>query len=384
MCGLVGVAGSLEFKDEGLMKRLLIIDYLRGTDSTGLASIRHNGDVHLVKAAVNPIDLFDMKRFPAALTGATSRAFIGHNRAATQGKVSNLNAHPFVCDHIIGAHNGTLDRASWTRLEEASGVQTNVDSEAIFWSIAKIGIDETIKLMEEGSTPATGAWALVWYDLNDGTVNFLRNKHRPLWRAWTKDLKKLMWASEWPMLNAAVSLGNVSYDLYEDAAQNSFWEFKEDRLYTADVSALISGTFDPIKDFNKRELKGRAPVSNVYGFSNKDRGASSGTPPFRGSTTPTGSTSGSASNSHTSGVMTLFGNNEDPFLGFVSKDEFDRMTKGKCSYCDEDVHYEDVGLVIHENLEFVLCPECSADPTTTRVYAAPLNYHNYVHTANMK
>jgi hypothetical protein len=39
MCGHVGVAGDLALKDEALMKRLLIFDYLRGPDSTGLAAI---------------------------------------------------------------------------------------------------------------------------------------------------------------------------------------------------------------------------------------------------------------------------------------------------------------------------------------------------------
>ena len=39
MCGLVGVAGDLEYKTESLF-RLLVFDYFRGTDSTGAAWLR--------------------------------------------------------------------------------------------------------------------------------------------------------------------------------------------------------------------------------------------------------------------------------------------------------------------------------------------------------
>src|SRR3546814_12623264 len=53
-----------------------------------------------------------------SLSGYNSKAFIGHNRAATLGKVNGLNAHPFRYDNIMGAHNGTLDTQSWLRLEE--------------------------------------------------------------------------------------------------------------------------------------------------------------------------------------------------------------------------------------------------------------------------
>lgn len=387
MCGLVGIAGNLEYKDESMMRRLLVLDFFRGTDSTGFAAVRHNKDIKLAKAAVNPLDLFDMKKFTDALAGSASRAFIGHNRAATLGKVNNVNAHPFVCDHIVGAHNGTLDRASWNRLQEASGVTTDVDSEAIFWSIAKIGIEDTIALMEEGSASNTGAWALVWYDAKEDTLNFLRNKHRPLWRAWTKDFKKLIWASEYMMINAAVELGNTVYDLYEDPTdKDSFWEFRADRLYSVNVGELLSGKFDPTT-FAKKTLKGREPVvSTTMGFHNRDKGASSaGTPPFRQGTTTTGFTTTGSSSTVTparpanhNGVINLFGNNEDPFLGFISKEAFKAITDNRCSFCGTHVEYEDIGLTLFEQQKTCLCSDCSVDPVGGRVYAAPLHYHNYL------
>lgn len=152
MCGLVGIAGNLLYQDEFTMKRLLMADYFRGPDSTGFAAIRTNGDAFVAKLASNPIDLFNQKNFDTALNGNASRAFIGHNRAATRGKVVSANAHPFHFGSIVGAHNGTLDQESWDRLEEKLGEKYTVDSMALIAAIDKLGIEKTIKLCNEGKT----------------------------------------------------------------------------------------------------------------------------------------------------------------------------------------------------------------------------------------
>ena len=128
MCGLVGIAGNLEYKDEATMKRMLILDYFRGTDSTGFAAVKVKEDeVLMTKIASHPIDLFDMGAFKKALNGNTSKVFLGHNRAATVGKVNAVNAHPFQVGDILGVHNGTLDKDSWKRLDETLGYDTDVD-----------------------------------------------------------------------------------------------------------------------------------------------------------------------------------------------------------------------------------------------------------------
>lgn len=40
MCGLVGVAGEITMASEKVLRTLLILDSLRGEDSTGIASIK--------------------------------------------------------------------------------------------------------------------------------------------------------------------------------------------------------------------------------------------------------------------------------------------------------------------------------------------------------
>src|SRR3546814_3133548 len=112
-------------------------------------------------------------RFSEANNVYQSLAFVGHNRFATKGKVNDLNAHPFHYGNIVGAHNGTLEKSSWDALDKKLGEDTDVDSQAIIKSIATFGIEETVPLLQ-------GAWALVWFDMEAQTLNFLRKDERPL------------------------------------------------------------------------------------------------------------------------------------------------------------------------------------------------------------
>ena len=84
---------------EKVLRTLLILDSLRGEDSTGIASIKKvGGDVIVAKSLGDPYQLFDSKSFDRALK-ASSKAIIGHNRYATTGAILTKNAHPF--DHWL-------------------------------------------------------------------------------------------------------------------------------------------------------------------------------------------------------------------------------------------------------------------------------------------
>lgn len=367
MCGHVGIAGKLEHKDESTLKRLLIYDYFRGPDSTGLASIRNNGDVKIAKIASNPIDLFDMGRFKEALSGYNSKALIGHNRLATKGVVNNQNAHPYQYGHIVGAHNGTLDKSSWDKLCELSGEKTDVDSQAIFACIAKIGIEETVKHM-------SGAWALVWYDTEEGTLNFLRNNQRPLWYAYDEKFERVFWASEWPFIDAAIKTSSSAYKLYQDKEGHGFFSVSENWHYKFDLDALKKGG-DTRPKPRVKELKG------------KEVAASSGSRPFppsthqgnhgwvnRGTNSTQTSTTGSTTGTGTGGttVKNFITDKDEPFCGYITKERFTELTKAGCSWCLETVDYDTPGIVYDERFESILCPKCTGAHSHNRVYTTSI------------
>jgi hypothetical protein len=190
---------------------MLIVDSLRGTDSTGVAVIPRVGDVKVAKQVGNPFNLFDHKSYDRALMG-THRALIGHNRYTTSGGTSNATAHPFEFETLVGVHNGTLTN-KWN-LDDASDYK--VDSENLYHHINKNGLKHAMSKVK-------GAWSLVWWDKQEEEINFLRNTERPLWMCRSVDGKHLFWASEPWMLHGVLSRNDVKYgELFSTDVDNLY------------------------------------------------------------------------------------------------------------------------------------------------------------------
>lgn len=391
MCGLVGIAGKLTAKDEATMKRLLLLDYFRGPDSTGMAAIRGDGTIHLSKLASHPLDLFDSNRFKAALSGYNSKIFLGHNRYATKGKINAMNAHPYHCDHIVGAHNGTLSISSWRALEKAVGEDFEVDSQAVIAAIAKLGIAETVPLLQ-------GAWSLTWYDQTENTLNFLRNDERPMWYAYTKDFDRIFWASEWAMIDAATKMSAApAYELYHDDKMFRFWETDVDLHYKFDMDAFKDSKLDVKPTVVQRKGKEAPPAStgnydpfNRGDWSNPTTYSGGYSPPKNGTSTPNSGVPSSTTTSPSRSVLpkkkdsidnvvNLFGTRLSPLAGMVTEDKFAELAKYGCSWCQSDVDYHDVGVTIYERDDILLCPACSCHDRDkeaadhSRVFAKSMN-----------
>lgn len=383
MCGHVGIAGKLEMKDELTMKRLLILDYFRGPDSTGLAAIRHDGEAHLAKIASNPVDLFDMSKFKSALSGSSSKVFIGHNRLATRGNVNNVNAHPYHFGNIVGAHNGTLETKDKWALEDAIGEKFDVDSQALFSAIDKLGIENVIPMMHSSDNATnSSAWALVWYDQTQGTLNFLRNQHRPLWYGFDKEFKRIFWASQWEIIDSAAKMSTPPYEMYvEEGTGFKYWPFDDNIHYRFDVNLLKAGSTERPKP-KAKELKGKEPATatGVTGANPFGRQAMG----FHGTHTHISTENGTTTNSHGTtrrtkdkdkpvNIIHLLGDIGSPFAGFIDKEKFAELAKYGCSWCQADVEYGEAGCTIYDRDDMLLCPACSGYDASdankaTRVY----------------
>lgn len=389
MCGLVGIAGKLGFQDEFTMKRLLLADYFRGQDSTGMAAIRSNGDCVTAKIASNPIDLFFHEHFKRALNGNASRVFLGHNRSATRGAINTANSHPFTFDHITGAHNGTLDKESWDRLEDKLGENYAVDSMALIASIAKFGIEKTIKMCTEGKTATDGAWALVWYDRNENTVNFLRNKHRPLWYAYegkkdenTPGFQRMFWASEYWMIREAMTSSAAGYKIYTQPDSTvGFFDFDTDVHYKYDLDALCAGGDKPPKPKCKK-IKGKEPSQQtaIVPFPRPTSQSGEGSGTYTGSVGKTKSqnTSGRSHTSNTSTTtsrgtsnkrdcLQLTGSLTRPYAGIIDEAKFSHYQQG-CFWCRRPITFGDEGISLYERDKIMLCAPCGGHPSTVKIY----------------
>jgi len=171
---------------------LLVVDSIRGMHSTGVAFIsRYKLDSNKVLKCVGPATNLVLTKEYEETARKSAMCIIGHNRYATKGEITVDNAHPFQFEHIIGAHNGTLDYQAWKCLYENEKYGT--DSQAVYSHLNQYGLRETVDQLQ-------GAWALTWYDQRDHTLNFLRNEKRPLHYAYSKDHTTIVWASEYSML----------------------------------------------------------------------------------------------------------------------------------------------------------------------------------------
>ena len=199
MCGIIGVAGNVHKKEEDVLRTLLILDSLRGEDSTGCAFIHRDGKETIAKELGGPFNLFNSKEFEDSYKKA-NRAIIGHNRYATVGGVSKETAHPFDFDTLVGVHNGTLKN----KYKLLDAKDHAVDSANLFHHIGEKGLTDALGVID-------GAWALVWWDKVEDKLNFLRNKERPLYMTYTEDSKTVYWASEEWMLGVALGRHGVKF-----------------------------------------------------------------------------------------------------------------------------------------------------------------------------
>lgn len=153
-------------------EQMLVINTVRGKDSVGCFTKFGNGDVRAIKHGSHPFNLMrsdEWKEFRQSVLNR-GKFLIGHNRAATMGQVNTENSHPFVEDHIILVHNGTL--RSQTNLTAKS---TQVDSNAIAHALVEEQ-DDPRRVLDR----IDGAFALIWYDSKKDKLYAARNEERPL------------------------------------------------------------------------------------------------------------------------------------------------------------------------------------------------------------
>jgi hypothetical protein len=207
MCGLVGLIArkpmGFNQRELDLFEQVLMIDTLRGKDSTGVMSVFRDTSAQVIKTAQLPFLMYETKQW-GELRGKTvgqGRFIAGHNRAATRGDVTNDNAHPFVENHIILMHNGTISNQ-----EQLTKEKVDVDSHAICHAIASGDPKDVVQTIR-------GAFALIWYNTETEKIYAVRNDDRPLSLIVTDDYYGLVsepWMMAMPMQRQGRKIINIA------------------------------------------------------------------------------------------------------------------------------------------------------------------------------
>lgn len=206
MCGVVAVVNKYRngfyTQQMDAFTNLLFLDTLRGEDSTGTFLVDNLGNCGIAKSTDKADSFMDSEEFKKLKTHAGDRgwAWVGHNRKATRGNITDQNAHPFwVDDKLVLVHNGTMfgDHKKLADVE--------VDSEAIARCLAEHGDN-----VEKALAQFNAAYALIWYDVEQKKLNVLRNNQRPLW---TISLPSCyIFASEKPFLDFIVARNQLTVE----------------------------------------------------------------------------------------------------------------------------------------------------------------------------
>lgn len=193
-------------KEKHFFKQALYCNQLRGDDSTGIFTVDKElitPRVGIFKKAYPAADFMQLQAAKNIMNiSVDKRVIVGHNRAATRGATTDDNAHPFQHKNITMVHNGTLTN---TFNLVKSVTYNRVDSDILCQAISEGGIQEAVN-------NCTGAYALVWHDASDNTLNLLRNNQRPFSIAYDKVGKHIYFASEILMLQWLLDRNGVLYD----------------------------------------------------------------------------------------------------------------------------------------------------------------------------
>lgn len=223
MCGIVGCFGkALVKKDKEFFTQSLIVDMLRGFDSTGIATWHSTKKVNVLKRAMHAMDFIQFVPYEATMSPYTIEGLLGHNRAATKGEVIHKNAHPFISPNetIVLVHNGTL--YSYQTLSKGD---FDVDSEYIAAGIESNGAKATAEAL-------FGKYAVVYINVFDETLNMFRNSERPLHYVYSSDRKMIYFHSEPGSLRWLIERNSINI------GKNEIEELPTGVIMTWDLGAI--------------------------------------------------------------------------------------------------------------------------------------------------
>ena len=221
MCGLFGCITKKKrnesLNQEEVRKKTAVLSALaiamesRGTDSTGVGVVKD--DQHLIyKKAVHASKFIKIPDFKQIMA-INPNIVIGHTRFATQGAVNDQNAHPFIKDRIMGAHNGSV--SNYLTIDK----KVEVDSEVIF----KL-LNDDKNDFSKSFDRLSGSFAITWNYSEDPNSLYMTKQSNPLYLVTVPEISTIFWCSE------AIAIESIVQAVF-GMRKKYVWTLKKDHVY---------------------------------------------------------------------------------------------------------------------------------------------------------
>ncbi len=229
MCGISGAySPHMSAKDVEVFKKLLIINQLRGEDSTGVLRVNTGKQIQMMRGLGDSSQFLRTDAAKQFVNIETNpMLLLGHCRKATVGAINKKNIHPFSFQHVIGVMNGTF-RGTFDNSDKFS-----TDTEAIYFNINK-SIDETGDFVTglQNSMVYSPEYALAFVDRKNSTLNFIKNTKRPLHFTYVNNRKTLVWSSDSEHLEFIVEeLMKITPSGWNTSDKDAVWTLGEHDLF---------------------------------------------------------------------------------------------------------------------------------------------------------
>lgn len=369
MCGIVGLAGTIHNNEKDAFHDMLIFSQVRGPHSTGVASVSRGNDqeVRVAKVLGRPDMLIDYDKRWDNVVGFGKRMILGHNRFATVGKINAKCAHPYNFENIVGCHNGTIPEYRLRNMKE-DYTKYGTDSEAVLANIDKFPLQEVMRDL-------SGAWAFVWYDRRDDTLNMYRNDDRYLCYVYDESRKTIFWASERGFIEAACARNKIKIGTVWEVAphQHIRWKIPEanSQFDKARQVKILSNQWEQaagtvFNSFGKEvPAHQQANASQIINLSDLRKDKEHQSSPFK--TVKDFESHQNLQNLDGQGYLKK-GRDRQFYRGFrgdlLPKAEFERLTKDGCCWCDASSTWGQPVRFLNKDTH--LCLECN-DDTSVRM-----------------
>ena len=211
-------------------------------DGSGVMWMDKQGNHSYHKRAINSVDFLETRWWNKQ--SLASKRFVAlHTRYATQGSVSDENAHPFEHGEFVLMQNGTAGFSPHhTALIPTKHSGCSVDSESVCWAFSEQGVLDTLDTYR-------GDGVFLFLNTRLKTFNIIKNDQRNLHVIQVTGKNIFLYATDAHALALAATRSNLPFAKVQVVANDVWHVFDINRNYNAIKDVTVKKYVAPITNY---------------------------------------------------------------------------------------------------------------------------------------